>query len=100
MIYLKVYHSLNGKIITLCDKELLGMKINDNSIELTIGEFYKGELIDEKDFDKINFEDVISIHAIGEKSINLLKNKGIIKEEDEKQIKYIQGIPILLIFYV
>jgi len=100
MIYLKVYHSLNGKIITLCDKELLGMKINDNSIELTIGEFYKGELIDEKDFDKINFEDVISIHVIGEKSINLLKNKGIIKEEDEKQIKYIQGIPILLIFYV
>jgi len=100
MIYLKIYNSLNGKIVTLCDEELLGVKLKENGLELYIGDFYKGELISENDFDRLNFEKVISIHAIGEKSINLLKNKGIIKKEDEKYVKYIQGIPVVLIFYV
>ena len=89
--------SLNGYIITLCDKDLYGKTIKDKGIEFKINNFYKGDELCTNDIKKGDFENVISIHAIGENSVNLLVNLGIISKDD---IKYFGDIPIVLIFYV
>ena len=99
-IYIKIYESLQGKIITLCDEELLGKTIEQGDLKFDIGEFYKGELVDLSEISKELFENVSSIHAIGENSIKRLLDLGIISNEDLDKVKYISGVPILLIFYV
>ena len=98
--HIKIHESLQGKIITLCDEELLGKTIEQGDLKFDIGEFYKGNLIDLSEIEKGLFEDVSSIHVIGENSIRRLLDIGIISNEDLDRVKYINNIPILLIFYV
>ena len=98
--YIKIYESLQGKIIALCDEDLLGKTIEQESLRFNIGEFYKGELVDISEIDKGLFENVSSIHAIGENVIKRLLDIGIISDDDLNKIKCIGNIPILLIFYV
>ncbi|HIP90194.1 MAG TPA: DUF424 family protein [Candidatus Nanopusillus sp.] len=98
--YINIYESLQGKIITLCDEELLGRTIKQSDMKYNIGEFYKGELVNLSKVDKEFFEDVSSIHAIGKNVIKRLLDIGIINREDLNKVRYIGDVPILLIFYV
>ena len=95
MILLRKYRDNYGYVLVLCDKDLYGKKFEEGEFVLELNEFFKGnerEKIDEKDF-----EDIYFIYAVGEGSINILKEKRIIEEKD---IKKIAGIPYTFIIYL
>ena len=95
MILLRKYRDNYGYVLVLCDKDLYGKKFEEGEFVLELNEFFKGyerEKIDEKDF-----EDIYFIYAVGEESVNILKEKKII---DEKDIKRIAGIPYTFVIYL
>ncbi|MFZ8801011.1 MAG: DUF424 family protein [Candidatus Nanopusillus sp.] len=95
MILVKKYRDSHGYVLVLCDKNLYGKKFEEGEFVLELNEFFNGEekeMIDEKDF-----EDIYFIYAVGEESINILKEKKII---DEKDIKRIAGIPYTFVIYL
>ncbi|MFP3131997.1 MAG: DUF424 family protein [Candidatus Nanopusillus sp.] len=95
MILLRKYRDNYGYVLVLCDKDLYGKTFEEGEFVLELNEFFKGderEKIDEKDF-----EDIYFIYAVGEESINILKEKRIIEEKD---IKKIAGIPYTFIIYL
>ena len=95
MILLRKYRDNYGYVLVLCDKDLYGKTFEEGEFVLELNEFFKGderEKVDEKDF-----EDIYFIYAVGEESINILKEKRIIEEKD---IKKIAGIPYTFIIYL
>ena len=94
------YPALNGKIITICDAELCGNVLESEEIKYEIGKFYEGKEVSSEEISKSLFENAISIHAVGRRSIELLIKLDVISEEDAKRAKIIEGVPILLIFNV
>jgi Uncharacterized conserved protein len=95
MILVKKYRDSYGYVLVLCDKNLYGNRFEEGEFVLELNEFFKGEereRVDEKDFDDIYF-----IYAVGEESLNILKEKKIIEEKD---IKRIAGIPYTFIIYL
>ena len=95
MILLRKYRDNYGYVLVLCDKDLYGKTFEEGEFVLELNEFFKGderEKIDEKDF-----EDIYFIYAVGEESINILKEKRIIEEKD---VKKIAGIPYTFIIYL
>ena len=95
MILVKKYRDSYGYVLVLCDKNLYGKRFEEGEFVLELNEFFNGEereKVDEKDFDDIYF-----IYAVGEESINILKEKRIIEEKD---IKKIDGIPYTFIIYL
>jgi len=95
MILVRKYRDSYGYVLVLCDKNLYGKKFEEGEFVLELNEFFNGEekeKIDEKDF-----EDIYFIYAVGEESINMLKEKKII---DERDIKRIAGIPYTFVIYL
>jgi hypothetical protein len=95
MILVKKYRDSYGYALVLCDKNLYGKKFEEGEFVLELNEFFKGEereKVDEKDF-----EDIYFIYAVGEESINILKEKKIIEEKD---IKRIAGVPYTFVIYL
>jgi len=95
MILVKKYRDSYGYVLVLCDKNLYGKKFEEGEFVLELNEFFNGEekeMINEKDF-----EDIYFIYAVGEESINILKEKKII---DERDIKRIAGIPYAFVIYL
>ncbi|MCX8199885.1 MAG: DUF424 family protein [Candidatus Micrarchaeota archaeon] len=88
-------HESKGKVVfALCDKSLIGKKLQDGNVMLdldTYRSFYIGD--DAALFDGV-FE---SINAVGEESTSFLIRKGIAKKED---IKYICGVPVLQVYKI
>ena len=77
-------------LITLCDEEILGKKLNFNGIEIYVNpKFYNGEKKDENEIKELLKKATI-INAIGKKSVNLCLKEGYI---DKSGIIYIDGIP-------
>jgi|SRR3989344_4599282 len=96
-ILLKVHKSYRN-IIAICDKELYGQKITEGIKQLDLtGDFFKGtpmsedeakeEIIDQSKEDA-------TFNIIGEKSIRIAKDSGIIIKEGILKIK---GIPFALV---
>jgi len=103
-LFKKNYETPESKrfVIAICDAELKGKKIN-NSIAGTIDpKFYGKEEIEKKELIKklkkvIADPDLIAINAIGENTIKILVEEGIILE---KNVKNINNIPHAIVFYI
>lgn len=94
---IKIHHSYRD-VIAICDTELIGKKFQEGNFELFVKEsFYNGEEVTEEELkSKIEFyhrEDA-TFNIVGEKSIKIALEKGIIKEEG---VKTIQGVPFALV---
>ena len=101
MIYLKVHDTEKGRIIAMCDEELLGRIFNEGKRELnlrTYSEFYKGELVDEGYIQRvIGAGDLYSANVVGKKSVDLFVMKKIIKKE---QVKKVAGVPFVQVYMI
>ena len=89
-------HVTGGKLIlAICDASLLNKKIETETQILDLSSnFYKGEPeTEEKILDLV--KKAYIINAVGEKSTNLLIKKGIIAEEDRKQIKSVPFVQVV-----
>lgn len=84
-------------IVAICDAELIGKKFEEEKFQLDVKEsFFKGELTKEEDALKIikdmRLEDA-TFNIIGERSVSLAIQSGIIKQEE---VGKIAGIPYAL----
>ena len=87
----------NEVLITLCDDDLIGKKLNFNDTEFYINpKFYNGEKKNEKEIRELLKKATI-INAIGKKSVNLCLNEGYI---DKEGIIYVNGIPHAQMFLI
>ncbi|MCX8205740.1 MAG: DUF424 family protein [Candidatus Micrarchaeota archaeon] len=79
-------------IYALCDKELIGKVLREGNIVIdlhTHSQFYIGN-------DEIG-PDFESINAVGEQSVQLLINMGLLKRGQEKKV---QGVPYAQVYRV
>lgn len=96
-MYINIIESYRA-VISIADKELIGKKFFEENKQLDIKEsFYKGELKTPKEIkEEILFwiKEDATFNIVGEKSINLALEIGIINKES---IGKIDGIPYAII---
>ncbi len=86
----KTHETKNGVIVAVVDKELIGQKVEEGDLQLDLNSsYYKGEL---KTPDEVGdlIRNAYGVNIVGEHSIKLALEEGII---DESMIKKISGIP-------
>ena len=90
MVTVKI-HKRDGSIIAaVCDSELVGKKFEEGNLQLDLtGDFYKGEEKNEQEAGDI-IRNAGHVNLVGEKSVKLGIQEGII---DEQNVKTVQGIP-------
>ena len=84
-------HSQNNKqVLAICDNDLLGKVIEENDLILDLSsEFYSGEEVSENQLKELIKTSYI-INAVGEKTINFLKQEKLV---DVENIKFIGSVP-------
>ncbi len=89
--YLNVHKGLKGRVVSICDEELINKKLESNSLNLVISEkFYKGELVDEEIV--LNYlKNEKNLNIVGKNVIELCIKNNII---DKEQVMSIGNIPI------
>ncbi|SRR5574344_1130916 len=85
-------------VVAICDKELIGKKFEEGILQLDIKEnFFKGKECTKEEVSEI-MEDMrledSTFNIVGEKSINLALEVGIIRKEG---VRKINGIPFALV---
>ena len=99
MMYLKVHKTEKGEMIALCDQEVLGKVLKEGKKEMdlkTYSDFYKGALVDKKQASAtINAAQIYSANVVGEESVELLVEIGIV---DREQIMKIGNVPFVHIY--
>ncbi|MBT3397648.1 DUF424 family protein [archaeon] len=91
-------HKSYRPVVAICDKELYGKKLIDDPKQLDLtGPFFKGEEKTQKEVQQAiidyNQEDA-TFNIVGERSIEVAKNLGLVKDEG---ITDIDGIPLALV---
>ena len=90
-------HSNGGDIIlAICDKALIGKKLQFNNTEIEIGDFYKGEEKEQNEIEEL-IKKATVINAIGKKTIDFLKEKINLQEDN---IIYMQDVPHAQVFRI
>jgi len=85
-------------VVAICDSDLIGKKFEEGNFQLEVKEsFFKGEETSKEELVKIlnnlSQEDA-TFNIVGEESINIALEEGIVGEES---IKRIQGVPFALV---
>jgi len=93
-------HINEGKLIlALCDKNLLGKKIEDQNIQLDLSSsFYKGEEADIEELKKL-IKKAYIINAVGKKAVEFLEKEGLIEKENIIYVKKIPHAQALVLIY-
>ncbi len=94
-MYVKIHKTGKNIIVAICDENLLGKKFEEKNCQLEISEeFYKGEIMPEKEIIKI-IKTAPIVNLVGKKSVDLGIKSGIVSKEDIKKVK---GVPHVQIF--
>ncbi|MCC7552691.1 DUF424 family protein [Candidatus Micrarchaeota archaeon] len=98
-MYLNTIRTPKGKILAVCDKELINKTLNEGEITLDIkkhSNFYKGKLVNEKELlDELKNAD--SFNLIGKRCIEIAHKSGLI---DKTTVKLIGGVPHIQIYII
>jgi len=91
-------HKSYRDVVSICDSDLLGKFFEENEFQLDVKEsFYNGEEKTEEEVSEIiqdlSREDA-TFNIVGEKSINLALEEGII---ENRSIKRIENIPFSMV---
>ena len=98
-MYLKIHETREGKIVAVCDEDLLGKTFEEGKAFLdlkTYRNFYDGGKADEAKV-KDALKSFSSANLVGKKSIGVARALGLIEDED---IKYIRGVPYSQIYNI
>ncbi|MBR9689914.1 MAG: DUF424 family protein [Candidatus Altiarchaeota archaeon] len=93
MIWFKLY-SEGKAVLAIADADLMGKNFEEGDLVLSIGSFYKGELVDETEIQTL-LDGVNVINAVGKESTKILVKNGLAVED---AIKSVAGIPHLQVF--
>ncbi len=81
MMYVKIHRSEHTEIIAVCDKNLLGKKITENALELSIKKsFYKGELMEKEEVIRL-LKTADNTNLVGDEAVSCGLEAGIITED-------------------
>lgn len=87
---MKSHRTDNGTIVAMCDSSLIEKVLKDNETELNIRNysgFYKGELVDsDKAAAMLETRDLLSANIVGEESVKVAIDKGVINSDNVKRI--------------
>jgi hypothetical protein len=101
MIYLKVHDTEKGRMIAMCDEELLGKVFKEGKLELnldTYSEFYKGDLLREEEASTfINVDELHTANIVGKRSVGIVIKKGLVRNG---QVAKISGVPFVHIYSI
>jgi len=100
MIYVNKFDTAKGIMIAMCDEELIGRVLREGKVEIDLkqyGSFYKGVLVNEIEAEKYVTEKVYSANVVGERSVNILLEKGIVKKD---QVRKCEGVSYVHLFRV
>jgi hypothetical protein len=94
----KVHKSHDGKaVIALCDSNLVGKKFEQDNLQLDLtSEFYQGEEKSKEEILEL-LKQPCHVNAVGKESINFLKEKGLVNEENIITIANIPHVEVVLI---
>ena len=91
-------HKSYRQVVAICDSELLGKKFEEGKFQLDLtGEFFNGEELSQEKVSEIVRDmarEDATFNIVGENSVNLCKEMGVIAESG---IMKIQGVPYALI---
>jgi hypothetical protein len=94
-MYVKIHESARGRIIAVCDEELIGKKFEEGDLILDVSErFYKGEIKKEEEVLDI-LKNEKNLNLVGEKTIKFAIDNNLINEE---HVKTIDNIPYAQIY--
>ena len=96
--FLVKIHKSYRNVVAICDKDLFGKKIIEGERQLDLtGEFFKGAEEDERALQEIILDqsrEDATFNIIGDKSVSVAKNLGIVVDEG---ISRIGGVPFALV---
>ena len=89
-MYVKIHTSKDSSVVAVCDEELLGKTLTDETRELEVSEsFYKGEVKTEEETLAL-IKTANNVNLIGKKAVALGLQAGIITQENVIEIA---GVP-------
>ena len=89
MIIVKIHTAEKRKIISICDKNLIGKKFDEKNFQLDVLEsFYSGQHLSEKEILK-NVRGADSLNIVGEESVKFSLKNNLIEESNIIKIKKI-----------
>ena len=88
-MYVKIHKSGDRHVVAVCDEDLLGKKFIEGKLILEVSErFYKGKKLSKKETLDM-MEDAINLNIVGEESIKLALENGIVSKDNVIKIKNI-----------
>jgi hypothetical protein len=91
MIYVKLHPTDNGIMVAMCDSKLIDKILSEGEIEINLkdySDFYKGALLGkEAALALIKKDDIYSANIVGDESIKIALEKGIIEKGHLKKIE-------------
>ena len=96
-MYLKIHNNPSGKIVAVCDEDLIGKVLENKDIYMDLDKyrgFYIGSLADQKKVMEAlkGFE---SANIVGTESVSIALSMGIITKKD---VMYIKKTPYIQIY--
>ena len=98
-MYLKIHHNQSGKIIAVCDEDLIGKVLEDENKYMDLDKFrnfYIGEKVSEE---KVNeaLKSFGSVNIVGKKSVKIAIDMKLVGKQD---IMYINRVPYIQIYNI
>ncbi|MGC8623434.1 MAG: DUF424 domain-containing protein [Candidatus Micrarchaeia archaeon] len=101
MLYIKTYTTEKGSMLAMCDEKLIGKVIEEGDIVIDLdsyADFYKGDLVDvELAKERINKLKIHTANIIGDESVGILIEEGIVKKGD---VGVVAGVPYVHIYRI
>ena len=89
-MYVKIHKSGESEIVAISDEGLIGKVIEDEKARIEVTErFYKGKRVNDEEIKEI-LKTAKTVNVVGEESVNLCINLGLIEKENVLKIK---GVP-------
>jgi len=86
----KIHSTPNGKMLAICDSELLGKTFEEDEKQLDLSSnFYKGEEKNPEETEKL-LRGCYIVNAVGKESVELLVKNNLIKKEN---VGVVSGVP-------
>ncbi len=91
-------HKSYRQVVAICDKNLLGLKLENDTMQLDMGgNFFNGKEVSEEELlnllKEYSYEDA-TFYIVGKSSVDYAKENGLI---NEKGIKKINDVPFALV---
>ena len=98
-MYLKIHESTAGRIIAVCDADILGKKFQEGEAMLDLEKFkgfYAGKKCNEKEVAD-TMKHFTSANVVGKKAVAIFIENGYASKED---IKSINGVPYIQVYKI